>query len=388
MKHITDSVHGGIQIKDELIKKLIKTKEFIRLSRISHLGTTNAIYPMATHTRLEHSLGVYELARRALNKLEQDISPTTHRAILAAGLLHDLGHGPFSHSFEKVSDVSHEEYTIAIIESDSEVSDVFDEIDPAAKAETIQIIKGEHKLPWANQLISSEIDIDRLDYLLRDSLNAGVPYGTIDISWLFKNINVIDNNLVWDYKALPALEEVIMARYQMGQTVYKSEKSKAFNQLFIFFINRMRYLYKNNELKGKYECMVPLLENRRLTNEEFYHVDDPLVYMLAKKAGKAETDKILRKILKHIANNKIPEIIDRPTQEQIDSMNNDEKGMSWTVVEVNKDIRTFKAHGKSEAKILLKDKTISPITDESTIFKNIFNSDKDIQNKDILVKLK
>ncbi len=134
--------------------------------------------------------------------------------------------------------------------------------------------------------------------------------------------------------------------------------------------------------------MVPLLENRRLTNEEFYHVDDPLVYMLAKKAGKAETDKILRKILKHIANNKIPEIIDRPTQEQIDSMNNDEKGMSWTVVEVNKDIRTFKAHGKSEAKILLKDKTISPITDESTIFKNIFNSDKDIQNKDILVKLK
>jgi len=146
MKHITDSVHGGILIEDQFILDLIKTKEFKRLSRISHLGTTYMLYPMATHKRSEHSLGVYELARRALEKLKPEITQTTRRAILSAALLHDTGHGPLSHSFEKVSPVPHEEYTTRIMSGDSEVSEVYAKYDSESQKQAIQILEGKHEL--------------------------------------------------------------------------------------------------------------------------------------------------------------------------------------------------------------------------------------------------
>jgi len=147
-KYIADSVIDGINIYDELILALYETKEFKRLTRINHLGIVSFLYPMAKHCRFEHSLGVYELARRMLTSLdpEEKVNKTTRQAVMAAALLHDVGHGPFSHVFETVSKKNHEVYSLKIINSpETEIYQVFEKINPDARDEIIQILKGEHR---------------------------------------------------------------------------------------------------------------------------------------------------------------------------------------------------------------------------------------------------
>ena len=174
-KYIADAVLGGITIDDELIFELYNSKELRRLARINHLGLVHFLYPTAKHFRFEHSLGVYELTRRALVKLNPKIDKSTYRAILAAGLLHDLGHGPYSHLFELVSKKHHEEYSIDIIlDKNTDVYKAFDKFEPSSREQVVQILKNEHPIIFANQLISSEVDMDRLDYLLRDASTTDV----------------------------------------------------------------------------------------------------------------------------------------------------------------------------------------------------------------------
>jgi HD superfamily phosphohydrolase len=150
IKYIADSILGGITIDDDLIYELYKTKELKRLSRVNHLGIVHFLYPMAMHFRFEHSLGVYELTRRAIHNLEKnggEIDLLTKRTVMAAGLLHDLGHGPFSHLFEDVSPIHHEEYSTQIIaDPNTEVYKAFEKIEPAAREGVIQILNGEHPI--------------------------------------------------------------------------------------------------------------------------------------------------------------------------------------------------------------------------------------------------
>jgi HD superfamily phosphohydrolase len=176
IKQIADPVLGTVKIEDELIAKLLNTKEFRRLNNVSQLGLTSFLYPSATHTRLSHSLGTYELTRRLLMRLK-DVDDELSLSLMIAALLHDLGHGPMSHLFELIHDVSHEEYTIMLIEDDeSEISKILDEY-PRIKENVINIINKTHKEKFANQIISSQVDVDRLDYLLRDSYFCGTSYG-------------------------------------------------------------------------------------------------------------------------------------------------------------------------------------------------------------------
>ena len=253
-KYIADSVLGGITMNDELILELYRTKEVKRLTRINHLGVVSFLYPMANHSRFEHSLGVYELARRTLNIIdpEEKVNKTTRQAVLSAALLHDLGHGPFSHLFEIVSVRDHEEYSIDIINSpETDVYKVFEKINPEAREQAVQILRGEHKDPWCNQLISSEVDMDRLDYLLRDSYSTGAAYGQIDWKWLIQNASISKetNELVFKEKAISVIESLILGRYHMNISVYWNPKNVANTMLYKFWFNRMIYLYNENKLE-------------------------------------------------------------------------------------------------------------------------------------------
>lgn len=348
-KHIADSILGGITINDKLILNLYKTKEFNRLARINHLGIVHFIYPMAKHYRLEHSLGVYELTRRVLEKLKPKIPRDTYRAVLAAGLLHDLGHGPFSHLFELVSEYDHEDYSIDIISSpETEVYKVFEKIEPKAREQVVQILQSKHPIPWCNQIISSEVDMDRLDYLLRDSESTGAAYGQIDWRWLIKNarIHPETNELVFKEKALPVVESMLLGRYHMNVSVYWNPKNVANQQLYKFWWERMKYLYKNNLLRHNYIFLQKVLENKKMNTTEFNNLDDTIFYS-ALRYSTEEEDSLLVRIADKLLRHELPITVFGEEEIKEFIKDNDPKlrDQTWSVVEIPTNFKAYqKAH--------------------------------------------
>jgi hypothetical protein len=182
LKQIADPVLGTITIEDPLILELLETKELNRLRNIGHLGLVHFVYPGATHNRYAHSLGVYELSRRLLQRMNYDVPKDVEKAIMISALLHDIGHGPMSHLFEPLSVIEHEEYTIKLIKDEkSEVRKILEKEEGLLEKVINIISKSEEcKYKYAIQIVSSQIDVDRQDYLLRDSHYCGTSYGLID----------------------------------------------------------------------------------------------------------------------------------------------------------------------------------------------------------------
>ncbi|AXR77328.1 HD domain-containing protein [Natrarchaeobaculum sulfurireducens] len=215
MKVIKDSVHDHIQV-DGVARDLLDTPELQRLRRIRQLGTVSLVYPSANHTRFEHSLGVYHLACEALEQL--GIEGTQAERVQAAALLHDVGHGPFSHNLETLTyrrtgryhdDVGH-------LLGEGAVGDVLRDHD--LEPEVIAgLVAGEGRF---GQLVSGELDVDRMDYLVRDAHHTGVPYGTIDHGRLVRELTFADGELVLDEGNVQTAESLLVARALMNPTVY------------------------------------------------------------------------------------------------------------------------------------------------------------------------
>ena len=216
MTTIKDSVHDHIAL-GEMASDLVDTPAVQRLRRIRQLGTVGLVYPSANHTRFEHSLGVYHLADRALDHL--NIEGKQARRVRAAALLHDIGHGPYSHNIESVLYRHTGKYH-------DEVGDLL-ESGPVARVladhglnpdDIAALITGEGEL---GQLVSGELDVDRMDYLVRDAHHTGVPYGTIDHERLVRQLRFVDGNLVLDEGNVQTAESLLLARALMNPTVYK-----------------------------------------------------------------------------------------------------------------------------------------------------------------------
>jgi HD superfamily phosphohydrolase len=215
MKTIKDSVHDHIEVEG-VARDLLDTPEMQRLRRISQLGTASFVYPSANHTRFEHSLGVYHLASEALDHL--DVGGPRAERVRAAALLHDTGHGPFSHNLEhltfrrtgKMHDDVHELFergAIGDVLRDHDVS-------PAAVAD---LVAGDGRY---GQVVSGELDVDRMDYLVRDAHHTGVPYGTIDHARLVRELTFDGEQLVLDEGNVQTAESLLVARALMNPTVY------------------------------------------------------------------------------------------------------------------------------------------------------------------------
>lgn len=370
-KYITDPLYGGITIKDELINELIKTREFQRLGRIKHLGVSDFIYPAATHTRLSHSLGVYHLASEVLEIINPEVKLSTKRALLAAALLHDIGHGPFSHNFEKVSKINHEELTIKIIETPgTEVFEAFERIDKDAREETIKMILGKHELNWTNKLISSEIDLDRLDYLNRDTLFTGTKHGYSDWQYILKSMKIIDNQIVYDYKALPSLEAMLIGRFHMNEAVYHNYRNESHSQLLIFFFTRLKQLNDKEELCCDFKSAFEKV-NKAIKTDEFQYMDDSFILNLFSKSKKHD-DKILNKISDTFLNRKPIEIISKENLSDWESKQNPEtKGTLWNIVEIKKDWKFYDTGSDSEFIVELPNGEIKKGSEISNIIQNI-----------------
>ncbi|MDZ7746166.1 MAG: HD domain-containing protein [Halobacteriales archaeon] len=215
MSTIKDSVHDHIAVEG-VAEDLLDTPSLQRLRRIAQLGTASLVYPSANHTRFEHSLGVYHLADEALSHLGIE-GPQAER-VRAAALLHDIGHTPFSHNTEGVlereADKSHDDVHDLIRKSPVERVLVDHDIDPDRVAD---LIAGDGEL---GQLISGELDVDRMDYLVRDAHHTGVPYGTIDHGRLVRELRVVGGELVLAEGNVQSAESLLLARALMNPTVY------------------------------------------------------------------------------------------------------------------------------------------------------------------------
>ncbi|MBQ2832926.1 HD domain-containing protein [Methanobrevibacter sp.] len=221
-KFIRDSVYGDISI-DKFEERIMDMPQFQRLRRIKQLGLINLIYPGATHTRFEHSVGTMNLGSKLSTELGLDNDDI--ELIRASALLHDIGHGPFSHVSEGVLSFPHEELTKYVITKTS-MRDLLEEKFDVNKI--VDIVNGQGYL---GPIVSGELDVDRMDYLLRDSHNTGVAYGVIDYERIISNLK-LEDGLILDMKGVQAAEGALVSRYFMYPSVYQHHTTRIVNSMF------------------------------------------------------------------------------------------------------------------------------------------------------------
>ncbi|OFY38679.1 MAG: phosphohydrolase [Bacteroidetes bacterium GWF2_40_14] len=243
-KIINDPVHGFVDIPSGLILEIIEHPYFQRLRDIKQLGLTNLVYPGATHSRLLHAIGAMHLMKEAITNLQYKgviITKNEEEASLAAILLHDIGHGPFSHALENniIRGVSHEEISLALMKAINKEKN-------GRLTTAIEIFEDKYEKHFLHQLVSSQLDVDRLDYLKRDSFFSGVAEGMIGLERIIKMLNVHDNSLVVEQKGIYSIEKFLISRRLMYWQVYLHKTVIAAEQLLIQILKRARLLTENS----------------------------------------------------------------------------------------------------------------------------------------------
>ncbi len=239
-KIINDPIYGFVTIPNELIYDLINHPYFQRLRRIKQLGLTNLVYPGALHTRFHHAIGAMHLMQEAILTLKQKdvkITEQEEQAVLIAILLHDIGHGPFSHALEHslVKGISHEAISSLFMKQLNK--EFKDQLSLA-----IKIFNDQYKKHFLHQLVSSQLDMDRLDYLKRDSFFTGVVEGVISSDRIIKMLNVVKNELVVEHKAIYSIEKFLIARRLMYWQVYLHKTVLSAETLLVHILKRAKEL--------------------------------------------------------------------------------------------------------------------------------------------------
>lgn len=242
---IIDPIYGFINVQDDLLMSIINHPMMQRLRRVSQAGLTSMVFNGATHSRFQHSLGAMYLMDRVIRILEGKgviIEEEERRGLLLAILLHDVGHGPFSHALENVIiDGSHEALGIAYMRR------INDEYGGALDI-AMQIFSGRHPRAFLNQLVSSQIDMDRLDYLTRDSFYSGVVEGTVGYKRLLEMVNVHEDSMVIEERGAYTLEKFIMARRHMYLQVYLYPTALAMESMIIEYVQKLKQLLREGSV--------------------------------------------------------------------------------------------------------------------------------------------
>jgi len=285
-KVIRDSVHGDIVVEEKYLK-IINTPEFQRLRRIRQLSVANIVFPSADHTRFSHSLGTFHVMKKIIKQISEqfkalniEINERDKEIAIVSALVHDIGHGPFSHAFEDLipnAKKSHEEWTVDIIKSKkTKINEIMkitfdikfpDDVARILRKENIEEDSGIRYIFFdvLSSLISSQIDADRLDYLVRDSFNTGVKFGNIDLDRIISSINITAQNgkycVYIPEKYLVDIEEYLFSRYQMNKSVYFHPTKVELEEIIKLIFKRINEL--KNEKKLEY---IPDIIERTLSN--------------------------------------------------------------------------------------------------------------------------
>ncbi len=300
-KYVRDPVHDVIEIECELTQRLIDTKVFQRLRRIKQLGLANFVYPGAEHTRFSHSLGAFHLAKKLVSQLSQNhpgiYEKLDEKAIPIAALCHDIGHGPFSHLFEKVikefvpkKDLAkHESWSGLILNTHGEVQKVFAQDQQLLDTVSKIVMKG-HANASVVDVISSELDVDRLDYLLRDSHMSGVRYGDLDLAWILRSIRKVDRKLP-DGKLSPVLafdatrglsvvESYILGRHYMYRHLYWYHTVRAAELMLKNFLQKIMLQARDGANLPLNPVLLRLAKSEVIGLDEYLSLDDLTIWFM------------------------------------------------------------------------------------------------------------
>jgi HD superfamily phosphohydrolase len=316
-----DPVHNIIRLRTDtdegrLMVQLIDAREFQRLRRIKQLGLALYTYQGAEHSRFTHSLGVLHLMTRVLDRLSDSFPITTEdrAAARAAALLHDVGHGSFSHVMEKVLSFHHEAWTVrAVVSSDTEIGRVLRSYSEELPERVASIIEGRFQPAALAQLVSSQLDVDRMDYLLRDSLMTGAKYGIYDLEWIINALQIDEGGerIYVAARGLHAVEEYLQARYYMFRQVYFHRTLRSAEAVLRSALRRALTLLEAGEEVwcAPGTAFEKVLRRQPLTLEEHLEMDDSDVIFHIKQWQRAE-DSVLRDLSRRFIGRRLFKAID------------------------------------------------------------------------------
>ena len=379
LKIFNDPIYGFITIPNSLIYDLIQHPYFQRLRRISQMGMSYLVYPGAHHTRFHHALGCMHIMQKAVQTIQFKgvaVSEEEENALYIAILLHDIGHGPYSHAMEHsiVEEVNHEELSLFFME---QLNREFD----GKLALAIQVFKGEYHRKFMLQLISSQLDMDRMDYLKRDSFYSGVAEGNINSERLIQMMHVQDDVLVIEEKGIYSVEKFLVARRLMYWQAYLHKTSVVAELILTKILKRAKELTQkgitlpcSEPLQFFMQNKISLVDFDKSVLDKFAFLDDYDV-MGAIKSWQFHDDFVLQSLCKMILNRdllKIQMTDDKPNKENLLAIKN--KFMTYAKIsDKEADYFVFKGKLKNQAyskssepiRILKKDKTVEDVVEAS-----------------------
>ncbi|OAX45695.1 MULTISPECIES: HD domain-containing protein [unclassified Paenibacillus] len=334
-KVFKDPVHNYIHVQDPIIWQLINTPEFQRLRRIRQLGTSFLTFHGAEHSRFSHSLGVYEITRKIISQFERshysDWPKEEKTVALCAALLHDLGHGPFSHSIEEAFDMNHEDWTCRIITGDTEVGAILRRYAPDFPEKVASVIQKTYEQPIVVNLVTSPLDADRMDYLLRDAYFTGVNYGTIDLDRILRMLRPYHGRIVVKESGMHAVEDYLMSRYQMYWQIYFHPVTRSSEIILRQIFKRAKSLIQQG---FKFRFMIdplPQLFAGDLSVDEYLQLDEALI-QTAFMQWRKEDDTVLSELCERFIDRKLYKYVEI---EQIDVNMIEEIREAFTVAGLN-----------------------------------------------------
>lgn len=313
-KVFRDPVHNYISVSNQVIYDLIGTSEFQRLRRIKQLGTSSYTFHGAEHSRFAHCLGVYHIAKQITDMFTKNYpeiwNSEENLVTQCAALLHDVGHGAFSHTFEGIFDTDHEAITVSIITSpETEVNAVLRKVAPDFPEKVASVITHQYGNQQVVQLISSQIDADRMDYLLRDSYYTGATYGEFDLTRIMRVITPVENGIAFKIQGMHAVEDYIVSRFQMYMQVYFHPASRAMEVLLHQLLKRAKVLYPTQKayFNTTSPRLVPFFE-KNFTLSDYLHLDDGVMTTYFQN-WQTHADPILSDLSKAFVNRKLSKSI-------------------------------------------------------------------------------
>ncbi len=323
MRVFRDPVHGIIDMSgiDGPLHSLLETRAFQRLRRIHQMGFAWLVYTGAEHSRFGHALGAFHVASRVVTSLGLDARVARH--VKVAALLHDIGHGPFSHTWEQgFSGADHEAWGARIVSGDDELAGRLEDIEPGLPATVCQFFDKSYVPSMARKLVSSQLDVDRLDYLLRDGHYSGVGYATYDLDWIIHALQVGANasegtDLVIDYRrGMYAVEQYLFARSYMYAQVYHHKTVRAAEWMFLKLLARFAELAREGVAPGQLPTAEKLAKGQEIDTNEYLSLDDFVItsaidcWAHGGQLGESAQDPVLRDLASRLVDRRLFKTLD------------------------------------------------------------------------------
>jgi len=379
-KVFRDPLYGYIQVDYKVISDLIDSREVQRLRRIRQLSGVSMVFQTAEHTRFTHSLGAYQMANLVLQNVDGIDVLDEYKSVvfLCAALLHDVGHGPYSHAFESVMELSHEDMTVKIILSETtEINKILSQYENLAE-DVAAVIAHNSKFPLIEALVSSQLDVDRMDYLSRDAYFTGAAYGHIDYYRILRSMKIVNNKLCVRASGVHSIESYLMSRYHMYFQVYYHPIARSYESLLESIYKRVEDLSKEGkDLDAPIETFLKVIRNNS-DIESYIDLDDAYVNGFIKQFTKS-SDEILQKLSLCLVNRhlyKYIDLADDPDPEEIEAIKSkyDESVMKYYFIESKVEGVAYNVYKKSninDIKVLLPNGKIKSLEQYSPIVKSL-----------------